>query len=76
MLIEQGAKYRALVKKYLGGREGLRRKSRRAQRSKYLEMAAASGTFSPSVSDPVPVAAPSPVAAPAPPASPISHKCW
>ena len=74
MLIQQGEKYRALVKKYHGGRKGLRKKSLWAQRSKYLETAAASGTFSPSVSDPVPVVAPSPVAAPAPPASPIPHK--
>ena len=75
MLIEQGAKYRALVKKYHGDREGLRKKSLWAQHSKYLETAAACGTFSPSVSDPVPVAAPSPVTAPAPPASPIPHEC-
>ena len=71
MLIKQGPKYWALIKKYSGCRKGLHKDSLRAQRMKDLETSAASGTFPPPVSDPFPVAAPSPVAAPAPAASPI-----
>ena len=78
MCTEQGAKYRALVKRL----ESCRKlRSGRGQHLRDLEMAAATGPLlprpsNPRPSDPCPVAAPSPIAAPAHVASPIPTKSW